>query len=220
MKVNFGQRLSDGLASHLEFDYICNRGHSFGEYHVHGAVNEILSANIDPGRYRIHAGYAHPAIKRMEEGSGRQKEIDFYIEERTGKEALLCVEVKWAGSSHASSRNCSLDVLRLAAIKAASPSDECLFVLAGGKTAVANVLRKSPLASSEGHDPRLLDFPRAAKVSKRRIYPTRKNGKPVSFIAAQIDKVPSVPDLIYTTLISPASLSPNRFQVLMWRVGV
>lgn len=220
MDFRFARRLSDGLTARLEFDFVCSRGHAFSEYYVHGVVNEILSATIDPRLHRLAAGYAHPALGRAPSGDGRKKEIDFHVGMRATGDPLLCVEVKWADSSHADPKQCLSDVLRLALIKVANPSAECLFVLAGTNTGVVRRLSKPPIAAPDERGRRLLEFPRENRTPRMRSYPICENGVPLPHIAEQVNQVPSPPDSIRTTLISPASFTPKRFQALVWRVDL
>ena len=43
--ANIGKKIADGLYGKMEFEFACNRGHAFGEYFMHGVINEILAAN-------------------------------------------------------------------------------------------------------------------------------------------------------------------------------
>lgn len=220
MEFRFARRLSDGLTARLEFDFACNRGHAFSEHYVHGVVNEIISATIDPRQHRLDAGYAHPALGRDPSGLGRKKEIDFHVGMRATGDPLLCVEVKWADSSHANPKQCLSDVLRLSAVKFADPSAECLFVLAGSNTGVAHRLSASPIAAPDERGRRLLEFPRENQTPRMRSYPLRVNGSPLPHIAAQVNQMPSAPDSIRTFLVPPASFASKRFQALVWRVDI
>lgn len=214
-----GRKLTDGLTARLEFDYACNRGHSFGEYYLHGAVNEIVSANIDPSAMRVHAGYAHPAIARETAGRGRQRELDFYIESRADSLPLACAEVKWADSSHASARNTLRDLLRLALVKQSEPSSECLFILAGGNTAVDSLLSEPPLAAQNESERRILERPRPNRIPRERAFPLIFEGDPVEAIKDNIEGLARLPETIYTTLVTPAGVETKRWQALVWRVS-
>lgn len=101
MRKDMGRKLAEGITARLEFDFVCERGHSFGEYYLHGVMNEIISANIDPAASVPHASYAHPALARAGKPSpGRKREVDFFVQPRVSGGPTACVEAKWAGSSH------------------------------------------------------------------------------------------------------------------------
>lgn len=100
-RKDIGKRLADGVSAKLEFDYVCERGHSFGEYHLHGVMNEILSAIISPKDFIPHSGYAHEALTRSgQKTTGRQREVDFFIRAHKSGSVDVCIEAKWAGSSY------------------------------------------------------------------------------------------------------------------------
>ena len=38
MAKNYALKIAEGVTAKLNFDFSCNRGHSFGEYYIHGVV--------------------------------------------------------------------------------------------------------------------------------------------------------------------------------------
>lgn len=219
MTTRLGRKLTDGLTARLEFDYACNRGHSFGEYYLHGTVNEIISANIDPAKMRVHAGFAHPAIARETPGRGRHPELDFYIKNRDGTPSNVCAEVKWADSSHSKVTNVLRDLLRLALVSQSEPSAECLFIFAGGNTHVESLLSTPPVAAASEDQRRLLERPRATRAPRKRAFQLVVGGKYVESISKEAEKFSSLPKTIYTTLVTPAAIGTKRWQALVWRVA-
>ncbi|GLT02452.1 hypothetical protein GCM10007897_38620 [Sphingobium jiangsuense] len=216
-------RLSVGVTAKLQFDFACNRGHSFGEYHVHGVVNEVLSANIDPDRFRVHSGYPHPAIQ-TEEAKGRKRELDFLIEDKGDSSIMLCIEAKWAGSGHCTAHNLLLDLCRLHLVKRTAPDALCLFVLAGRQDKMNKLFESPILADGTG----CLVRP-GAKVNGRKRdrkktfaligHPTHQTELD-RFKDVNSEKLPTIPDEICTTY-APVFDRVGRsdyWQALVWTV--
>lgn len=242
MATKFGRKLTDGLTARLEFDFTCNRGHSFGEYYLHGVINEIVSANIDPRMQKINANYRHDAIAHPEKLSGRPREIDFFVSNLTESEECecvcsvkggcncpcsntneydrICAEVKWAGSSYAKPETVLRDVIRLALVKKSDPAVECLFVLAGGNRDVSNLLRALPIGAAKKNGAKLLQTPRAGRASRKRAFPLSVKGKPVSEVEKMKDTLPPMPEKLFTKLVTPAAAEAKRWQALVWKITI
>ncbi|MFQ3896637.1 hypothetical protein [Sphingobium sp. R-7] len=222
---NFPLRLAEGITAKLDFDYACNRGHSFGEYHVHGVVNEILCANIDPATRNVRTGFAHPAIQ-TEGNGGRKREIDFLLEGREPVDNEICIEVKWAGSSHCKPENVLLDLCRLQIIKAARPETECVFILSGPEMAHTDLfnariflagtnclLHRRSEALTQGTGPRVKSFLLASNPD---------HSDEIEVIMPKLVKrLPTIPRSVHTTLIHSTRSAPQcgRFQTLVWTIG-
>lgn len=101
-------RIAEGTRGKLDFDYACGRGHPFGEYYIHGVVNEILCSGLDPTRHRVHSGYPHPAFQ-AHGATGRRRQVDFAVETLGPALRFFYAEVNLAGSSHcnAGSSHCN-----------------------------------------------------------------------------------------------------------------
>jgi hypothetical protein len=83
---------------------------------------EILASNVDPRAEDIVPSFAVPAIQRTSGGPGRKREVDFVVVSRAEHHRiLLCIEAKWAGSSHASEENILIDVARMALVSRENP---------------------------------------------------------------------------------------------------
>lgn len=127
--ASLARRLSDGLYGRIEFDFSCNRGHGFGEAHLHGVIMEILASNVDPRLRTIQPSFPVEAIQRPQgagEGKGgRKREVDFAVLTRAqvpnAPVMEHCIEAKWAGSSHANPDNVLIDLTRLALISQEHP---------------------------------------------------------------------------------------------------
>lgn len=215
---DIGKKLRDGITARLEFDFACERGHSFGEYHLHGVINEIVSAIIDPGLYKLHGGYPHPALALPDAPrAGRRREVDFYVENRDTSEARTCIEAKWAGSSHAVWDRVLLDLCRLTLVKHYSPTVECLFVLSGTAQNVNNVLRSMPLVrqGGSGSQRHALQLPDDHKVARQRVF------EPMTWTNPKIlrEKLPSVPAKIHSTLLQQETITASKWETIVWRIG-
>ena len=227
--LKLSKRIAEGARGKLDFDYACGRGHSFGEYHVHGVVNEILCSGLDPIRHRVHSGFAHPTLQTP--GSlGRKREVDFAVE-MLGKDThAFYAEVKWAGSSHCSQENILSDLCRLQIIKNSESGAECIFVLAGQVAVIDELFNTGILAQGTNC---LLHRNGAAAVlgprgRKRRTKNFSLNGnvdhavqltKMTNSISS---KLPPLPERVFTHLIYSArsASSVDRFQTLVWAVEV
>jgi hypothetical protein len=133
-----------------------------------------------------------------------------------------CIEAKWAGSSHANPDNVLTD-LTLALISQEHPDVTCLFLLAGGKTSVANLL--------ENRLPRLSK--RAGATPLRHTYVQNGNphifnfrngrGRDGSLYAKRAkllgDMFERVPVQLRTTLYKPGHDMPPNWRVHVWRVS-
>lgn len=213
-----GRKIASGLYGRLEFDFACERGHAFSEYYVHGVVNELVAARVDPAKEIIHAGYALPAIQSGP-GRGRPRELDFAVTSRASGGVKACIEVKWAESSHADEERVARDICRLALAKRAHPGADCLFVLAGGKTKVRKLLDTGVLAQTT--------LPSGAVRSGLLSYPyssTARSFRTDSRLPAQLrqklmEGVPKIPQSIPTYLCKPSHADTPDWMVLVWRVG-
>lgn len=210
--------MADGILARLEYDFICNRGGLFGEAHMHGIINEIVRANSDPTRSALRSGFAHPALRNNNEKRGRHREVDFYLEPLVDSGSGLCIEAKWAGSSHCKPENVLIDLCRLTVIASGSPSTDCIFVLAGSATQVDRLFATRSLLSPSGPESRrLLQVP-SKKHHRPRTYPLSVDAKPLKAITPNVTvSVPAVPTAIRTQLFSPTFLS-SKWQALAWRV--
>jgi hypothetical protein len=149
--------LSSGIYGRLEFDFACNRGHGFGEAYLHGVLIDILAGNVNPRDEHILPSHALSILQKAGTPRGRKREVDFVVASRSDEgDVRTCIEAKWAGSSHASVENILNDLARLALVSEEHPSALCLFVLAGGKSAVHKVLNKGILAPHGAKKPKRL----------------------------------------------------------------
>lgn len=226
MLKRLDRKLADGIPSRLEYDFSCNRGHSFGEYYLHGTINEIVSANIDPGEQVPHSGFPHPAIvseftNNTETKQGRKPEVDFYIEHRLKDGPSTCIEAKWAGSSHCTPNRILYDLCRLTWIKQYSPDTTCLLVVAGGNTKLKKLFNRKPLAPASEGARRILERPHVNKTPKIRSYPLLEaDGTPVDAISKYAENTAlTIPRRIRSTLVTPSIHEPPRWQALIWRIS-
>ena len=211
--ANIGKKIADGLYGKMEFEFACNRGHAFGEYFMHGVINEILASSIDPHMVNLCPGFPEPALQTPAKG-GRKRELDFALVDVATKQPITFVEAKWAGSSHCNEETILKDVSRLAVVHKAYPSSTSLFVLAGGKDAVEKVLGSGILGPQDKPETRLLT------------YPYHSYGRSFSIqrfaTASQTEKLrndlPCVPQKINTFLYKPSHAAPPNWRVLVWRI--
>lgn len=225
MPIDFANRVAEGVTAKLNFDYACNRGHSFGEHHVHGVVNEILGANVDPAKYKAISGFAHAAIQ-TEGRTGRKREVDFHLEPFEPEARATYAEVKWAGSSHCTSDRVLLDLCRLQLIKNSDPLSECYFFLSGATGEIEKLFRKGVLQGgthcllhrkgengmSPGHGPRTKAF---------HLQDNPDHGTYLIALHPWLStRLPKIPTSIYTILkgTDMSAFPKSRFQTLAWRV--
>lgn len=221
--------IAAGTRAKLDFDFACQRGHSFGEYHVHGVVNEILCSNLDPTRHRVHSGFAHPELQEASAG-GRPREVDFAVEILGNAMPALCVEVKWAGSSHCTQETVLRDLCRLQLIKNAKPRTDCIFVLAGHVVDVdrlfsSNILLQGTtcLLHRTGDGVSIKNHGRHRRVKHFSLENNSDHAMSLMTMIPKISaKLPKLPQSIFTFLINSARSAPKnaRFHVLVWAVEV
>lgn len=227
---DFTRRLSEGIAAKLEFDYVCERGNSFSEYYLHGAINEIIGALVAPADHRIHAGFAHPVLKRTPgSGSGRQKEVDFQVQPYVLGGGALTVEAKWADSSHASWDRILLDLCRLTLIAQTDEDAECLFVLAGSSMKVEEVfqsiLEHLPERKGKGRSRGLVEIPGENDLPYQRKYQLRDwagrfagNNFVLEGLPKDYKGQPDIPFAIRSTLVKSTLAPSAKWQAVVWRV--
>lgn len=230
------RRLSDGLYARLEFDFACNRGHAFSEYHMYGALIEILASNFNKDTTDIRPGFPLAAIQRNGISGGR--EVDFAVMGRStsphAPELEVCIEAKWANSSHARATTILRDVTRLAIVKKAHPDSQCLFILAGGKSAVKEKLGQlaslrragaSPLAARE-RDKLLLE---PVHTHYEQSFALRNSSRGVAHLDPKhlraleddYDVVPSViPNVVKSFHYKPSHDVRPNWSVAIWRIFV
>lgn len=233
--ASVARRLSDGLYGRIEFDFACNRGHGFGEAHLHGAIMEILASNVDPKTTSIQPSYPVDVIQRPHGAgigsrggnAGRKREVDFAVLTRveSPETPVLahCIEAKWAGSSHAKPDNVLIDLTRLALISQEHPEATCLFLLAGGKSSVANLLeRRLPkLSKRVGATPLQHAYlpngnPHLFNLRNARGRDGALDAKRSELLAAKFQRVPVQ---LRTTMYKPAHDTPPNWRVHVWRVS-
>lgn len=225
--LNFPRRIGEGTRAKLDFDFACGRGHSFGEYHVHGVVNEILCSNLDPTQCRVNPSFAHPNLQTPG-AKGRRREVDFAVSRLSSSVYEFYAEVKWAGSSHCSQENVLRDLCRLQIIKNAEPTAECIFILAGLFTDIEELFKEGIF--KEGTECLLHRTNGRTEItrrgSRRRIknFSLKENADHAPALVKICDsissKLPSVPDRIFTYLTYSERSAPSksRFQVFVWSV--
>jgi len=219
-------RIADGVRAKLDFDFACGRGHSFGEYHVHGVVNEILCSSLDPIQHRVQSGFPHEALQTPGT-TGRRREVDFAVDVLTSGTRAFYAEVKWAGSSHCTQENMLNDLCRLQIIKDLEPNAECVFVLAGRFDEIDNLFSSGILVQGT-----------ACLLHRNATGPLREGGRKrrtKNFsLAHNVDhapqlgtmghslskRLPSIPAAVCTYMVYGArsATSGNRFQTLVWSV--
>lgn len=227
MAMNYAVKIAEGVTAKLEFDFACNRGHSFGEYHVHGVVNEILSSNIDPSKHRVLAGYAHPLLQ-ISHSAGRRKEVDFLLQKRSPETNEIYVEVKWAGSSHCSPGQILIDLCRLQIIKNNEANAKCLFMISGPRTEVQNLLKKGFFKQGTQcllHNPLEEPMNGATFVRKKQFplvdHPEYQGLLNKIFESKAGSALPELPQKIITSVTKHAISAPRegRFNTLVWSLN-
>ncbi|WP_284982854.1 hypothetical protein [Arthrobacter sp. efr-133-TYG-118] len=229
-RKDIAKRLADGVSAKLEFDYVCERGQSFSEYHLHGVMNEIIGAITSPTDFRIHSGYAHDALARdVDQNVGRRREVDFYIQAyRTGM-TDICIEAKWAESGHCKWDRILLDLCRLALVSQHSPTTECLFVLSGPTKKVDAVLKslenKMPLRKYRGAARGILEIPDQNRNPHPRHYRLRDwagrfagNELVLNALPKKKDGRPNIPVKINTALVRSSGTRSMNWQTTVWRI--
>jgi hypothetical protein len=217
VRKDMGMRLRDGITARLEYDFACERGSSFGEYHLHGVINEIISAIIDPGLFKQYGGYAHPAINETPKRPGRPREVDFYVEHRDTKEARTCLEAKWAGSSHCTWEKILLDLYRLALVKEHSPTAECLFVLAGSRTNMDVMMKSMPVVWQGGNTQRKM---RALQKPENRGHASLRYYNPVPWAVPTSFRrsLPRIPPAFRSNLAHNTKVKDSRWMTVVWSI--
>lgn len=159
--------LQNAVSNKLNFDYACQRGHSFNEYHLHSIINEIISSNIDPTNSIIKINYA-PTELNLNRKNGRKKGVDFAILNREHNNSCFYIEAKWTGSSYCNVKSMLNDLVRLQLIKNNNDDAECIFLLAGPKTSTTNLFNKKIF--TQGSNSLLISpFPKELSKSENRV---------------------------------------------------
>ncbi|MGP9539147.1 hypothetical protein ACT3SP_14125 [Brachybacterium sp. AOP43-C2-M15] len=225
------KKLSDGLHGKLEFDFANERGHSFGEHYMHGALNEILASNIDHHKWALEPNYAAPELQGDGANAGRKRELDFAVTTKvagehrssinyTDREIAIAIEAKWAASTHCNDENILSDLCRLSLIAAGERPVACLFVLAGPKSSVKNILRQGLLGPRGAKNQRLLHAPPRDSASHFSL--TTTGGQHGLLNAKQVErlanKLPSMPPKVSTRPSMPGQLDTPNWSVFAWNV--
>jgi hypothetical protein len=157
------ERLTEGLAAALLYDYCCFRGYLFSEAYLTNAVGAILQSLHGGISAQVVGGYQHPRLASIQEGRGRRKEIDFVVAEyddssdtkrarsksspvhksQDASRIATAVEAKWVGSSHCTLDNVVWDLIRLAMVKEDNPNATVILLLAGEKKELEKFARKA-----------------------------------------------------------------------------
>lgn len=223
--------MADGVSAKLEFDYICERGQSFSEYHLHGVMNEIIGAITSPTDFRIHSGYAHDALAKDDNQSiGRPREVDFYIKSYRSSLTDICVEAKWAESGHCRWDRVLLDLCRLALIRKHSPTTECLFVLSGPTKKVCALMKSlennMPIRKLGGRLFGILETPDANRNPAPRPYRLRDwggrfagNELVLNALPKKKNGRPNIPVKIMTALVRSSVTRTGNWQTIVWRIS-
>ncbi|WP_256838938.1 hypothetical protein [Ornithinimicrobium faecis] len=225
------RRLSDGLYGKLEYDFACQRGHGFGEAYVHGALIDLLASNLDSSAYSIESGYAVAELqpdKPDDAKSGRKREVDFAVISRAdstdNSKVQLCLEVKWAGSSHATPINVLRDLVRLQLVVDANPRAVALFVLAGPKRDVPKLLGHPLFTACDARrrSHRILSYPPTGTTQNN--YRLSVTGPCMSRHLAHstytplLETFPRLPASVRTSTYRPSHAAPPNWEVQVLRV--
>lgn len=219
--MGLAKRVAEGVTAKLDFDYACNRGHSFGEYHVHGIVNEVLSANVDPHVLKVCSGFPHLRLRR--EGNGRKPEVDFAVMHRETETIRVISEVKWAGSGHCTAANVLKDLIRLQLIADVDQDAECFMLIAGHREDLDELFRHDLFTPGTR---RMLSREASTQRAeeRRKAFPLVENPHHQASIDACLttfrERIPSIPDRIVYCLKSTALSAPpsGRFHSYAWRI--
>lgn len=114
------------------------------------------------------------------------------------------------------------DLARLALVSEEHPNALCLFVLAGGKSAVHKVLNKGILSPHGAKKPkRLLRSPYDGRPNSYYLNNVHggQSSLPSQLRAELGDKLPRIPDLVRTYLYKPPHTDPPDWSVQVWRVS-
>jgi hypothetical protein len=225
------QRLTEGVAAALLYDYCCFRGYLFSEAYLSNCVGAILQSLHGGVAAQVIGGYQHPRLASIQEGRGRRKEIDFVVAEyddssgtararsksspvhksQDASRIATAVEAKWAGSSHCTLDNVVWDLIRLAMVKEDNPNATAILLLAGEKKELQKFAAKANelLKFEAGHFVmRLLPKSRESRKQLAGVFKDRKL-QTLSFpIRLQLACVKS-------TIEGPRA---NMFGVVAWRV--
>lgn len=196
---------------------------------MHGVVNEILCSNLDPTRHRVRSGFAHPELQTASAG-GRRREVDFAVEVLGNTMPSLCVEVKWAGSSHCTQENILRDLCRLQLIKNANAATDCIFVLAGRLNEIDDLFSSDVLLQGTNcllhRKGKGVSIDRRGSTPRVKHFSLENNSDHTTSLITMIPKIsaklPKLPKSIFTHLIDSARSAPEsaRFNVLVWAVEV
>lgn len=227
VSASIARQLSSGLVGKLHFDFACQRGHGFGEAHMHGAMLEVLTSRLDNTTYDIRSGFAaqalqDPARTGASPGGGRLRELDFAAFPFGTPSALeLAIEAKWAGSSHASAENVVKDVCRLAVISKAHPDALCLLVVAGRPSDVNRLMSRKAFAPTGQHRRQVLPYPYHRNQTNLFHLVDTTGGQgllPRSQQTWLTTKFAAPPHKIHCTIYKPPAGLPDQWTSLVWRV--
>lgn len=226
--TDLSRRLAVAIPAKLDFDFACNRGHSFGEYHVHGVINEILCAQVDSSDYTIEPNF--PAFAIQKQNSRGMRAIDFAIARRMpdGSRPLgtradpvdIAVEVKWAKSSYCTPMNVLSDLNRLSLIVDAGEAKAGLLVVAGPRRDVIKLMKSPEFHPSESHYQRPLAMSAldtAVTCHTRISSHLRKYLNPK--MRRALEENGPIADSFRTQQVRPCIRQDDDWRVLVWRVG-
>lgn len=126
--MDYAKVLAGGVSGWLRFESACDRTGLFSEKYLTTAIGQILSGRTGN---RAIAEYKHPLFASLKQGPGRRPEVDFVVQDTSGK-IILGVESKWAGRTNLSTASILWDLIRLELI-AHREVARCIFILAGTK---------------------------------------------------------------------------------------
>lgn len=225
------QRLCEGVAAALLYDYCCFRGYLFSEAYLSNCVGAILQSLHGGISAQVIGGYQHPRLASIQEGRGRRKEIDFVVAEyddgsdttrarsksspvhksQDASRIATAVEAKWAGSSHCTLDNVVWDLVRLAMVKEDNPNATAILLLAGEKQELEKFANKANevLKFEAGHF--AVELLPKSRESKKRL--------------AGVFKAPKLQTLSFPKRLQIAcvkatieGLRANMFGVVAWRI--
>lgn len=150
MSITTSRRLAEATSCWLHYEYLCQRAGVFDEAALKGVVGQVLSSFIIDKPSRAWSNFKHPVLAQHSK-TGRKAEIDFVLAELNGNnmgKIRIAVEAKWADSTHCSQNNIIYDIFRLALLdkflKENQTPAECIFLLAGTKQTIKDMISKPP----------------------------------------------------------------------------
>lgn len=214
--MHIGNRLAQGVASWLKFEFHCHRGHLFEEKYLSYPIGQILFAEYGN---KLVSELDHPLLTEHKVGRGKRPKMDFAVV--NDNQIILSLESKWIGKTIPKVEDIIWDLIRLE-LMASFYQCDAIFLLGGQRKKIKKLFESNAFMAPNNNRtfrPILKDGIHRSMAMRLDQPPQQRE----AIIKRLLSKYPNIemPSKISSGLpfIFPKDCNSNDFQVYAWQIN-